>query len=40
VWTPDGGDVAGTGTVRPDLHDAVTIAALERELAGAERRRS
>ena len=36
VWTPEGGTTAAHhGTpVRPDLHDAVTVAALARELAG------
>jgi ABC-2 type transport system ATP-binding protein len=38
IWTPDGvddGSIAGSETVRPDLHDAVTIAALARGLEGA-----
>jgi ABC-2 type transport system ATP-binding protein len=36
VWTPDPAG-AGDGAVRPDLHDAVTVAALRRELeAGTE----
>lgn len=36
VWTPEGeGDAAAGEPVRPDLHDAVTVAALARELEGA-----
>lgn len=33
TWSPDAGDAASQGDpVRPDLHDAVTVAALAREL--------
>jgi ABC-2 type transport system ATP-binding protein len=37
IWTPEGGAMGvPDGTrVRPDLHDAVTVAALSRELAGS-----
>ncbi|HZD16753.1 MAG TPA: ABC transporter ATP-binding protein [Actinomycetota bacterium] len=36
VWVPPGQDPAGGEPVRPDLQDAVTVAALARELAGRE----
>jgi ABC-2 type transport system ATP-binding protein len=37
IWDPgaDGGNDRGRGAVRPDLQDAVTVAALARELAYA-----
>jgi ABC-2 type transport system ATP-binding protein len=36
VWTPEDTATAPVGTpVKPDLHDAVTVAALAREIAGA-----
>jgi ABC-2 type transport system ATP-binding protein len=37
VWTPEGAPGPTDGTpVRPDLHDAVTVAALARELVGSK----
>jgi ABC-2 type transport system ATP-binding protein len=38
VWTPPGVGIAGpvAETIRPDLHDAVTVAALAHELAGPD----